>query len=69
MGKTRDLVKKTGAVKGTFHARKGMIKGRNGKDLTEAEEKRGGKNAQKNYTKKIFRSDQSLSRVRLFATP
>ena len=38
MGKTRDLVKKTGAVKGTFHARKGMIKDRNGKDLTEAEE-------------------------------
>ena len=38
MGKTRDLVKKTGAVKGTFHARMGTIKNRNGKDLTEATE-------------------------------
>ena len=38
MGKTRDLFKKTGAIKGTFHARMGIIKDRNGKDLTEAEE-------------------------------
>ena len=38
MGKTRDLFKKIGAIKGTFHARMGMIKDRNGKDL--AEEKR-----------------------------
>ena len=38
MGKTRDLLKKTGAIKGTFHARMGIIKDRNGKDLTEAEE-------------------------------
>ena len=38
MGKTRDLFKKTGDIKGTFHARMGMIKNRNGKDLTEAEE-------------------------------
>ena len=38
MGKTRDLVKKTGDIKGTFHAIKGMIKDRNGKDITEAEE-------------------------------
>ena len=36
MGKTRDLVKKTGDIKGTFHAIKGMIKDRNGKDITEA---------------------------------
>ena len=34
MGKTRDLFKKTGAIRGTFHARLGMIKDRNGKDLT-----------------------------------
>ena len=33
MGKTRDLFKKTGNSKGTFHARMGMIKERNGKDL------------------------------------
>ena len=38
MGKTRGLVKKTGDIKGTLHARKGTIKDRNGKDLTEAEE-------------------------------
>ena len=55
MGKTRDLFKKIRDTKGTFHAKMGTIKGRNGMDLTEAEDtKRGGKNTQKNYTKKIF---------------
>ena len=38
MGKTRDLFKKTGDTKGIFHAKMGTIKGRNSKDLTEAEE-------------------------------
>ena len=38
MGKTRDLFKKTGAIKGTFHAKMGTIKHRNGKDLRAAEE-------------------------------
>ena len=38
MGKTRDLFKKIGTIKGTFHARMGMIKDRNGKDLTDAED-------------------------------
>ena len=38
MGKTRHLFKKTENIKGVFHARMGMIKDRNGKDLTEAEE-------------------------------
>ena len=38
MGKTRDLFKKIGDIKGTFHARMGMIKDRNGEDLTEAEQ-------------------------------
>ena len=38
MGKTRDLFKKTGEIKGTFHAKMGTVKDRNGKDLTEAEE-------------------------------
>ena len=53
MGKTRDLFKKIWNAKGTFHAKMGSIKDRNGKDLEEAEEiKRGGKNTQKNYTKK-----------------
>ena len=38
VGKTRDLFKKTGDIKGTFHGRMGMIKDRNDKKLTEAEE-------------------------------
>ena len=38
IGKTRDLLQKTGDIKGTFHARMGMIKNRNGMDLTEAED-------------------------------
>ena len=36
MGKTRDLFKKTRDTKGTFHAKMGTIKGRSGRDLTEA---------------------------------
>ena len=38
MGKTRDLVKKIRDTKGTFHAKMGSIKDRNGRDLTEAED-------------------------------
>ena len=38
MGKTRDLFKKIEDTNGTFHAKMGTIKDRNGKDLTEAEE-------------------------------
>ena len=38
MGKTRDLVKKIRDTKGTFHAKMGSIKDRNGTDLTEAED-------------------------------
>ena len=38
MGKMRDLFKKIGDIKGTFHARMGLIKDRNSKDLTEADE-------------------------------
>ena len=37
MGKTRDLFKKSRDTKGTFHAKMGSIKDRNGRDLTEAE--------------------------------
>ena len=55
MGKTRDLFNKIRDSKGTFHAKMGLIKDRNGMDLTEAEIlRRGGKNTQKNCTKKIF---------------
>ena len=54
MGKTRDLFKKISDTRGTFHAKMSMIKDRNGKYLTEAEEiRRGGKNT-KNYTKKVL---------------
>jgi len=53
MGKTRDLFKKIRDTKGTFHAKMGSIKDRNGMDLTEAEIlRRDGKNTQKNCTKK-----------------
>ena len=38
MGKTRDIFKKIRDIKGTYHSRMDMIKSRNGKDLTEAEE-------------------------------
>ena len=38
MGKTRELFKKIGAIKGTFHAKIDIIKDRNGKDLTKAKE-------------------------------
>ena len=38
MGKTKDLFKKIRDTKGTFHAKMGTIKDRNGRDLTEAEE-------------------------------
>ena len=55
MGKTRDLFKKIRDTKGTFHAKMGSIKDRNGMDLAEAEDiKKSGKNTQKNCTKKIF---------------
>ena len=50
--KNRDLFKKTGDNKGTFHVRMGTIKDRNGKDLAEAEDMgRSGKNTQKNCTR------------------
>ena len=55
MEKTRDLFKKIRDTKGTFHAKMGLIKDRNGMDLTEAEDiKKRWQETQKNYTKKIF---------------
>ena len=52
MGKTRGLVKKIGDAEGTFHAKMGTIKDRNGKELTEAEEinKR-----QQEYTEELYK--------------
>ena len=55
MGKTTDVFKKIRDTKGIFHGKIGTIKDRNGMDLTKAENtRRGGKNKQKNYTKKIL---------------
>ena len=55
MGKTKDLFEKIGAMKGIVHAKMGTIKDRNGMDPTEAERlRRGGRNTQKNYTKKVL---------------
>ena len=52
---TRDLFKNIRDIKGTFHAKMGSIKDKNGTDLTEQKiSRRGSKNTQKNYTKKIF---------------
>ena len=55
MGKARDLFKKIRDTKGSFHAKMDSIKDRNGMNLTEVKIlRRGGKNTQKNCTKKIF---------------
>ena len=56
MGKTRDLFKKIRDTKGTFHAKMGSIKIRNGMDLIKAEDitKRWQEYTEKNCTKKIF---------------
>ena len=52
MEKTKDLFKKIRDTKGTFHAKMGSIKDRNGMDLRDL--RRGGKNTQKNYTRHTF---------------
>ena len=58
MGKTRDLFKKIRDTKGTFHAKMGSIKDRNGLDLTEAEDiKKGGKNTEELYKKDLHDPD------------
>ena len=54
MGKTSDLSNKIRDTKGTFHAKMGSIKDRNGMDLTEAEDIKKRWQEYKNYTKKIF---------------
>ena len=54
MGKTRDLFKKTRDTKGTFHAKMGTTKGRNGMDLTEAEDI---KKRWQEYTEELSRKD------------
>ena len=54
MGKTRDLSKKIRDTKGTFHAKMGSIKDRNGMLQKQKIVRTGGKKTQKNCTKKIF---------------
>ena len=54
MGKTRDLFKKIRDIKGTFHAKMGSIKDRNGIDLTEAEDI---KKRWQEYTEELYKKD------------
>ena len=54
MGKTRDLFKKIRDNKGTFYAKMGTIKDRNGMDLTEAEDI---KKRWQEYTEKLYKTD------------
>ena len=54
MGKTRDLIIEIGDIKGTFHARVGTIKTRNGMDLTEAEDI---KKRWQPYTEELYKKD------------
>ena len=53
MRKTRDLFKKIRDTKGTFHAKMGTIKDRNGMDLTEAD----GKKKRQEYTEELYKKD------------
>ena len=53
MGKTRDLFKKIRDTKGTFHAKMGLIKARNGMDLTEAEDSK----RWQEYTEELYKKD------------
>ena len=54
MGKTRDLFKKIRDIKGTFHAKMGSIKDRNGMDLTEAKDT---KKKWQEYTEELYKKD------------
>ena len=54
MGKTRDLFRKIRATKGIFHAKMGLIKDRNGRDLTEAEDI---KKRWQEYTEELHKKD------------
>ena len=54
MGKSRDLLKKIRATKGTFHAKMGSIKNRNGRDITEAEDI---KKRWQEYTEELYKKE------------
>ena len=53
MGKTRDFIKKIRDTKGTFHAKMGSRKDRNGRDLTEAEDIK----SWQEYTEELYKKD------------
>ncbi|KAF7251251.1 1-acyl-sn-glycerol-3-phosphate acyltransferase gamma [Varanus komodoensis] len=57
IGRTRDLFKKIGDMKGTFHAKMGMIKDQNGRDLTEAEEI---KKRCQDYTEELYKKELNI---------
>ena len=59
MGKTRELFKKIKHTKGTFHAKMGLIKDRNGMDLTEAEDI---KKRWQEYTEELYKKRSSQPR-------
>ena len=65
MGKTRDLFKKIRDAKGTFHAKMGTKKDRNGMDLTEAEEI---KKRWQEYTEELYKKDLHKKKKKIFMT-
>jgi len=69
MGKPRHLFKKIRDTKGTFHAKMGTIKDRNGMDLTKKILRRGGKNTQKNSTKKSLNDSGNHNGVITYLKP
>ena len=60
MGKTRDLLRKIRDTKGTFHAKMGSIKDRNGMDLTEAEDT---KKRWKGYTEELYKKKKFTTQI------
>ena len=60
MGKARDLFKKIRDTKGTFHAKMGTIKARNGIDLTEAEDI---KKRWQEYTEELFKKKKKKKKI------
>ena len=60
MGKTRDLFKKIRAIKGTFHAKMGTIKDRNGMDLTEVKDI---KKRWQEYTEELYKKKVLMTQI------
>ena len=60
MGKTRDVVKKIRETKGTFHAKMGSIKERNGMELTESEDI---KKRWQDYTEELYKEKMTMTQI------